>query len=154
MGVLHTPCSLCTPCTLYTLLCTENPGLSQALTDLGPLGGDPGHSWRALGQLGYGPLRDPQGAAIGGVAEDGQADLLLGDGGLWALAFARQGLLVPRCLLVQQVADLHDVPYDLHWARQVLLPCWQVILGFLQVGCWCPAFFAQVSMGEEWDMGH
>lgn len=78
MGVLHTPCSPCTPCTLYALLRTENPRLSQALTDLGPLGSDPGHGWGALGQLGDGPLRDPQGAAIGGVAEDGQADLLLG----------------------------------------------------------------------------
>ena len=130
-------------------------GVREALTDLGPLRGNPGHGWGALGQLGDGPLGDAQRAAIGGVAEDGQADLLLGDGGLRALAFSRGGLLVPGCLLVQQVADLHDVPNDLHWACQILLPCWQLVLGFLQVGCWRPALFAQVSAGRRgtWHQG-
>lgn len=153
-GPAHSSSFPCTPRPLYKLLCSEDPGLSEALTNLGPLGGNPGHGWGALGQLGDGPLGDPQGTAIGGIAEDGQADLLLGDGGLWALAFGRWSLLVPRRLLVQQVADLHDVPNNLYGARQVLLPCWQVVLGFLQVGCWCPAFFAQVSVGEEWATGH
>lgn len=145
------------PCTSRPFskeLCGKDPGISEVLTDLGPLRGNPGHGWGALGQLGDGPLGDTQGAAVGSIAEDGQADLLLGDGGLWGLAFSWGGLLVPGCLFVQQVADLHDVPDDLHRACQILLPCWQVILGFLQVGCWCPALFAQVSAGRSGTWHH
>jgi hypothetical protein len=66
--------------------------------DLGPLRGVSGHSWRALGQLGHSPLRDTQGVAVGGVAEDGQGDLL-GNGGLGAFSFSWQSLLVPRMKL-------------------------------------------------------
>lgn len=113
----------------------------QLLTDLSPLRGDPGHGRGALGQFRCGPLRDAQGAAIGGIAEDGEADLLLGDGSVRPLALSRS-LLLPGRLLVEQVAYLHDIPNDLHRTRQVLLPAWQVILGLLQIGCWRPALFA------------
>lgn len=140
MEAPHGPCIALHPCppTLQQLF-GRNRGL-QVLTDLSPLRGDPGHGRGALGQLRRGPLGDAQGTAVGGVAEDGEADLFLGDGGFRSLAFRRR-LLLPRCLLVEQVADLHDVPNDLHRTRQVLLPGWQVILGFLQIGRWCPALF-------------
>lgn len=106
-------------------------GPSKGLTNLGPLWGNPGHSWGALGQPGDSPFWNTQGIATGGIAENGQADLLLSNGGLRGLALSGQCLLVPRCLLIQQVADLHDVADDFHWACEILLPGWQVILGFL-----------------------
>lgn len=89
------------PCPFSKELCSEDLEVSEVLTDLGPLRGNSGHSWRALGQPGDSPVRNAHGAAIGGIAEDGQADLLLGDGGLVALAFSWWSFFVPRRLLVQ-----------------------------------------------------
>lgn len=86
-----------------------------------------------------------QPAACRGVDFGGhrQADLALGE-----VAFRRGSalsvcldVLLANRLLLQQVADLHDVSDDLHGARQRLLPWGEILFNLLQVGGRGPALF-------------
>lgn len=129
----------------------RGPG-GPALTDLEPLrailatAGSPGPAWRRS----YSGM--PSALPLEALQRMGRLISLLGDGGLRALAFSFGVVsLSPGCLLVQQVADLHDVPNDLHWACQILLPCWQ-LRPWLSSGRMLADLFARYLQGGERDL--
>lgn len=72
----------------------------------------------------------------------GQADLALGDVALRCNATLPVSLdvLLANRLLLQQVADLHDVADDLHGACQGFLTGGEIFLHLFQVGSRGPAF--------------
>lgn len=86
------------------------------------------------------------------VVGNGEADLAFGDvafrggagDGARGVVLCLDVLLAHR-LLLQQVTDLHDVPDDLHWTRQRLLPRREVLFDLLQVRGGSPAFVPQMS---------
>ena len=99
---------------------------------------------------GAGPDPDPE-----PWPELGQNSGLQGMGRLISLLeMWRSGVVSPSvwtsfslALLLEEVADLHDVADDLHGAGQGLLPGGEVLLHLLQVRGGGPALFTQVSGG-------
>lgn len=78
-------------------------------------------------------------------AGDWQAYLPPGD--LWTLwdTFSLH-ILLTKSFLVKEVADLHDVSYDLHWACHSLLTGREVILHLFEVRRWSPALLILVPV--------
>lgn len=105
------------------------------------MGGDAGYSWGGRLHFALFLLWVANRAGLG--TGDRKADLL--PGRLWALWDAlRLHVFLAQSLFVKQVADLHDVPNDLHRPCGRLFTGGEVILHFFQVGSRSPALFILV----------